>query len=146
MEWSGNDAGNHSPRPGTSRENYGIRMETQELGMGGEPVQLHDVLADLRNVDTHQGTSQRVYGQNRHNVKGLVLACVQAALSMVKDKEENTSKETDRVALVLKLLHQEQVQGYYSYCTELFIYLITKYHCQMNFNLICILVQCVFLP
>jgi hypothetical protein len=113
MELSGNEARNFSARPGTS--NDWMRMETEEV-LGnefgiGEPLQLHDVLFDLKNVGKHHGTSPRGYGQNRQNVKGLVLACVQAALSMVKDKEENTSKETDRVALVLKLMYQDQDEG-----------------------------------
>ncbi|XP_060586347.1 E3 ubiquitin-protein ligase rnf213-alpha-like [Ruditapes philippinarum] len=119
MELSGNEAGNFSARPGTSKSNDMMRMEKEkvlgnEFGIG-EPLQLHDVLFDLKNVGKHHGTSPRGYGQNRQNVKGLVLACVQAALSMVKDKEENTSKETDRVALVLKLMHQDQDEGHTSF-------------------------------
>ncbi|XP_053396342.1 E3 ubiquitin-protein ligase rnf213-alpha-like isoform X2 [Mercenaria mercenaria] len=120
MEWSGHEHGNISPHPGTSKDD-GTRMETHEpgtaLGTSGEPLQLNDVLLDLQSVGSQHdpGISQQGYGQHRLNVKGLILACVQAALSMVKDKEENTSKETDRVALVLKLLHQEQVEGQASF-------------------------------
>ncbi|XP_060597648.1 E3 ubiquitin-protein ligase rnf213-alpha-like, partial [Ruditapes philippinarum] len=118
MELSGNEAGNFSPRPGSSKGNDWMRMETEEV-LGnkfgiGKPLQLHDVLFDLKHVGTHR-TSPRGYGQNRQNVEGLVLACVQAALSMVKDKEENTSKETDRVALVLKLMYQDQDEGQASF-------------------------------
>lgn len=78
----------------------------------GGPLQLEDVLLDLQNVNQQ---NEPDYGQRRLNVKGLILACVQAALSMVKDKQENSSRETDRVALLLKLLHQEHDEGGINY-------------------------------
>lgn len=77
-----------------------------------EPVKLDDVLVNLRNADNDNGEGN---GQHRLNVKGLVLSCVHAALSMVKDKAENANKETDRVGLVLTLLPQEQVEGIFKF-------------------------------
>ncbi|XP_053396018.1 E3 ubiquitin-protein ligase rnf213-alpha-like [Mercenaria mercenaria] len=53
--------------------------------------------------DVNEGRSQR----KDVSIKELIMSCVQAALSVVKDKEENSKRETDRVALVLKLLHNE---------------------------------------
>ncbi|XP_053396335.1 E3 ubiquitin-protein ligase rnf213-alpha-like isoform X2 [Mercenaria mercenaria] len=113
MDWSEAE-GRHVPQ----RQRMDEDMITNDLEnrLRDAPLQLDDVLLDLRNVDKHGGEGfSQGYGQHRLNVKGLILACVQAALSMVKDKEENTSKETDRVALVLKLLHQEQVEGHVSF-------------------------------
>ncbi|XP_053396010.1 E3 ubiquitin-protein ligase rnf213-alpha-like [Mercenaria mercenaria] len=115
MEWSEAEGRHVSQR---QRMDEDMITNDLENRLRGAPLQLDDVLLDLRNVDKHGGEGfsfSQGYGQHRLNVKGLILACVQAALSMVKDKEENTSKETDRVALVLKLLHQEQVEGQASF-------------------------------
>ncbi|XP_053396009.1 E3 ubiquitin-protein ligase rnf213-alpha-like [Mercenaria mercenaria] len=113
MEWSESESKHVSPR---QRMDEDMITNDLENRLRDAPLQLDDVLLDLRNVDKHGGEGfSQGYGQHRLNVKGLILACVQAALSMVKDKEENTSKETDRVALVLKLLHQEQVEGHVSF-------------------------------
>lgn len=40
-------------------------------------------------------------------MKGLVLNSVHAALSMVKNKNENTARETERITLARKLLLEE---------------------------------------
>ena len=112
MEWNETEGRNVSPRQPVGEDViYTNDLDFENRGRN-EPLQLDDVLLYLRNVDKHggEGVSKR-YGQHRLNVKGLILSCVQAALSMVKDKVENTNKETDRVGLVLKLLHQEQVEG-----------------------------------
>lgn len=41
------------------------------------------------------------------SMKGLVLNSVHAALSMVKNKNENTARETERITLARKLLLEE---------------------------------------
>ncbi|XP_060597666.1 E3 ubiquitin-protein ligase rnf213-alpha-like [Ruditapes philippinarum] len=46
--------------------------------------------------------------RSKLDVKTLVLHCVPAALAIVKDKEEQKSRETDRVDIVLRLIHQDQ--------------------------------------
>ncbi|KAL4233165.1 hypothetical protein ACF0H5_007850 [Mactra antiquata] len=80
-----------------------------------DTLKLDDVLLDLNSV----GDSNKPHGMesstSRLNVKKLMLNCVQAALCMVKDKTENTNKETDRVALVLTLLHQEHTDDQASF-------------------------------
>jgi hypothetical protein len=112
MEWTGAEGRNDSPRQGMDENNVYTNDLDFENRTGNAPLQLDDVLLDLKSVDKHGGEGfNKGYGQHRLNVKGLILSCVQAALSMVKDKVENTNKETDRVGLVLKLLHQEQVEG-----------------------------------
>ncbi|XP_053396339.1 E3 ubiquitin-protein ligase rnf213-alpha-like isoform X2 [Mercenaria mercenaria] len=131
MEWSGNEDRHMSPRECRSEEFDGTVEPGTEYMMREEPLQLDDVLLDLQSVDNHQNLTQGEYGQRKINVKGLILACVQAALSMVKDKVEHKTKETervamkdrveykskelDRVALVLELVHQEQVEGQASF-------------------------------
>lgn len=42
---------------------------------------------------------------------GILLNSVHAALAIVKDKEENTCREIDRVKLVLKLLQENEDKG-----------------------------------
>jgi hypothetical protein len=92
------------PRQGMDENFINTDYLDFENRMGNAPLQLDD---------TDESFDK---GQHRLNVKGLILSCVQAALSMVKDKVENTNnKETDRVGLVLKLLHQEQVEGIYTF-------------------------------
>ncbi|XP_060590421.1 E3 ubiquitin-protein ligase rnf213-alpha-like, partial [Ruditapes philippinarum] len=116
MEWTGAEGRNDSPRQGMDENIVYTNDLDFENRMGNAPLQLDDVLLDLKSVDKHGGEGfNKGYGQHRLNVKGLILSCVQAALSMVKDKVENTNKETDRVGLVLKLLHQEQVEGQASF-------------------------------
>lgn len=44
----------------------------------------------------------------RIQVSGIVIACIQSALSMVKDKAEESSREIDRVRLVLRCLDKKQ--------------------------------------
>jgi hypothetical protein len=79
---------------------------------GYAQLKFNDLHLELRSLEKRgvESFNERD-GQNILNVKGLILSCVQKALSMVKNKEENTNKETDRVGLVLKLLHQEQIEG-----------------------------------
>ncbi|XP_060573557.1 E3 ubiquitin-protein ligase rnf213-alpha-like, partial [Ruditapes philippinarum] len=86
-------------------------MYTNDLGFENKkenvPLQLDDARLELKSVYKHGGQG---YGQHRLNVKELILSRVQAALSKVKDKVEHTNKETNRVGLVLKLVHQEQFE------------------------------------
>lgn len=75
-----------------------------------KPVQLDDVQFDVHSVDQNIGRHAN-YTHSKVNVKGIILNCVHAALSMVKDKTEHISRETERVSLVLKLLHQDKEEG-----------------------------------
>ena len=59
-----------------------------------------DVFLDVNLLDEEN----KQIGGNRLNIKALVLSCVQAALSIVKDRNNDSSRETDRVTLILKLL------------------------------------------
>ncbi|XP_053396356.1 E3 ubiquitin-protein ligase rnf213-alpha-like [Mercenaria mercenaria] len=68
-----------------------------------DQIQLDDVVLDVETVDEEIQQISR----NKLNVKALIMSCVQAALSVVKDKEERSSRETDRVTLILKLLDHE---------------------------------------
>jgi hypothetical protein len=82
----------------------GPGVQRSIMDLRTSPLQLEDVVLDLETVE-----EQPRHG--RLNVKGLILNCVQAALSMVKDKFVNSQRETERVSLVLKLLHQDTNEG-----------------------------------
>lgn len=84
-------------------------------------LQLDDIRLQIRTTvdDRH---IHKTYRQGISNVKALILNCVQAALSMVKDRSENSKRETARVSLVLKLLHKETDSGelYVKFSTSIY--------------------------
>jgi hypothetical protein len=63
-------------------------------------IQLDDSILDVKLIDEK---SRRIR-ETKINIKALILSCVQAALSTVKDRNDNSERETDRVTLILKLL------------------------------------------
>ncbi|XP_060599995.1 E3 ubiquitin-protein ligase RNF213-like [Ruditapes philippinarum] len=67
-------------------------------------VQLNDGILDVKQIDEK---SRRIR-ETKINIKALILSCVQAALSNVKDRNDNTDRETDRVTLILKLLDNKE--------------------------------------
>jgi hypothetical protein len=67
-------------------------------------IQLDDVILDVKQIDEK---SRRIK-ETKINIKALILSCVQAALSNVKDRNDNSDRETDRVTLILKLLDDKE--------------------------------------
>ena len=105
MDWE------HSERsPEREPANYAIGEPAPSTSYEASPdaINIEDVVVSLERVGTQgQRGEQRGPLRKNLNVQSLILACVQAALSMVKDKQENTARTTDRVPLVLKLFHQD---------------------------------------
>ncbi|XP_053388236.1 E3 ubiquitin-protein ligase rnf213-alpha-like [Mercenaria mercenaria] len=81
-------------------------QEKSNVGIDSQ-IHLDDVIIDFKNVDhdISEGTNRQL------NMRALLMSCVQAALSIVKDKDDNSSRETDRVTLLLKLLHQDDEEA-----------------------------------
>lgn len=95
---------------GTEHERADSEQLHTSAGPSSTLLQLEDVLLELKNVD-QQTEDGHIQSGVRHNyLKGLILNCVQGALSMVKDKDE-TGRETKRVSLVLKLMRLEGDAG-----------------------------------
>ncbi|XP_053396017.1 E3 ubiquitin-protein ligase rnf213-alpha-like [Mercenaria mercenaria] len=84
------------------------------LNSGQEDLKLDDVLSEFENVGNNVKRRMELY-KNKLDVKKLVLSCVQSALSMVKDKAERSNRETERVDFVIRLLHQDPVEGQSSF-------------------------------
>ena len=67
---------------------------------------------DLEDAVVNVKSSERPMERGpRININAIVLSCVQTALSMVKDKEDDIVRTTKRVALVLELLQQRSEGG-----------------------------------
>ena len=65
----------------------------------------------VNDVDPSKIELQEYGGESKGSkldIKALVLACVPSALAIVKDKEEQKQRETDRINLVLRFIHQDQ--------------------------------------
>ncbi|XP_053396012.1 E3 ubiquitin-protein ligase rnf213-alpha-like [Mercenaria mercenaria] len=93
-------------------EYHSVYTSLAERTSTKDGLNLEDVVFDFENVDENEGiTKKKESGRPKLNVKKLVLSCVQSALSMVKDKDERKNRETDRVDLVIRLLHQDQIEG-----------------------------------
>lgn len=87
-------------------------MDWKEDNAQKNNLELEDIVFDLKNVRHHEDSSViKTSTRGKLNVKKLILSCVQPALAMVKDKTEQRSRETDRVDLVIRLLHQDQTDG-----------------------------------
>ena len=75
------------------------------MGQRPEILQLEDVVV---NFGTRTGEFSR---GPKINISAIISACVQNALSMVKDKEADVGRTTKRVALVLELLQTHTQEG-----------------------------------
>ncbi|KAJ8315842.1 hypothetical protein KUTeg_007992 [Tegillarca granosa] len=57
--------------------------------------------------------------ERRFDVRTLILACIQSALSMVKDQDKESSRTTDRVKILLSLLHEHTDTGHNTFVNGL---------------------------
>ena len=76
------------------------------------PLDMEDVIIGFEMAGKENGVLHTQTGSGKSlNVKNLIISCTQEALSMLKDKSENTQRTTERVALVLTLFHGKHLQG-----------------------------------
>ncbi|KAL3881510.1 hypothetical protein ACJMK2_027942 [Sinanodonta woodiana] len=94
----------------TERSDLEIPGQVKTEGMKWDDKGLEKLSDDQRQ---DQAVFQDVIYQrvNRKlNIRSLILSCVQPALAMVKDKEETTDRSTQRIELMLFLLHQNPIE------------------------------------
>ncbi|KAK3096790.1 hypothetical protein FSP39_003301 [Pinctada imbricata] len=91
-------------------ENIDVEMseETQDTEMTEEklPVGVDDVVL----IDEHPRAGQ-VPIVRKFNIGRLIFTCIHAALAKVKDTDRESARNTDRVKILLNLLHQKTTSG-----------------------------------
>jgi len=109
-------------------------VEETEIGEGNYGMDEHrpehsEMEVDERDIHVNINETR---SHHRLPIHHLIFSCIQSALAVVKDTKDQKSRETERVTIMLKLLHQSSDRCKY-YCI-LHKKLIICHHCKVVCN------------